>query len=904
MVPLKKCLAQIDEENPEFAAPITIENDSSDSLLLDSLVEDVPDTTQIMKTDTVPVKKKKKKKSDAALDEKVIYNAKDSIVFDVVNNITYLYGEADVKYGDITLKADYIEYNFQTNIVFAEGRLDTAGNLIGKPEFIEGGETIHAKKIEYNFESKKGLIREVITQQQDGYLHAERTKKHPDDRIHMKRGKYTTCDAENPHFHLELSKAVVIPDDKIVSGPAFLRILNIPLPLGIPFAYLPNKDTETNGILIPTYGSSPDLGFFLLDGGYYVPFSDKLDMQFRADIYSKGSWGLKNTTRYKSRYKHDGNVNVEFNNLISGYRQLDNISVQRNFFVRWNHTEMQTARPNSKFSANVNVGTSGNFRNNIAASQEDFLQSNFQSNIGYDQNFGNKPFNLSVNLRHNQNTQSGKMNFTLPEMTFSVQRFDLPLGFLRKSQAGSKKWFERIGINYVANMKNEISVQDSLVNFQNLDWMSDNLRNGVQQRVSASTSIKILKHFTLNPSANLTELWYLQTQEKFYDPDNDLADRQGLVADTISGFAAARDFNFNTSLTTKVYGMYKFKKSKIKAIRHVLTPNFSFRLAPEIRRNHLEVFTGETDPNTGTPIGVRYSPYAIGIYGAPSTRQSGVIGMNIINNIEMKVRGKNEDGEPEDKKITLMENLNITSGYDIFRDSMNFQTLNINARTKLFNNFNFVHNSSFEPYARNMETGQRVDRLFINETGQLVQFDRMNNAISFSMRSKNKTKSRGRGEDTGVPRPEDEEEREKTPEEERQEQMIKANPDAYVDFNVPWNFSVNYNVSMQRNYDRNTQMDTLAVVQGITFVGDISINDKWKVSVNTGYDMKAQEFTTTQISLYRDLHCWEMSINWIPTGIRKSIMLQINVKAPSLQDLKYTTRRQYGSPDGGPILLN
>jgi hypothetical protein len=898
MMPFPSCYAQSDTiaiPLDDYSLPAIDTNQVvNDTLLLDELLP-----VDSLLTDTLIEKKSpKKKKSESPLESKVIYNAKDSIVFDVINNVVYLYGEADVKYDKITLKADYIEYSFKDNLVFAEGRLDSAGQLVGKPEFIEGEQTFIAKKIEYNFETKKGLIKEVITKQMDGYLHAERTKKHPDERIHMKRGKYTTCDAEKPHFHLELSRAVVIPDDKIVTGPAFLRLFNLPLPLGIPFAYLPNKDTKTNGILIPTYGASPDLGFFLLDGGYYIPIGDKMDMQLRADIYSKGSWGLKNQTRYKSRYKYDGDFNVEFNNLRRGYKVLDNFDVQRTFFVRWNHSELPTVRPNSKFNASVNVGSSNNFRNSVASSQQDFLQSTFQSNIGYVQNFANKPFTLSLNLRHSQNTQSKMVSMTLPEVTFNVQRFDLPLGFLRRDKAGSKKWFERIGVNYIANMKNEISVADSMMSINDFGWLQDFSRNGVQQRVSATTSIKMLKYFTLTPSANATENWYFRIIDQQYDPT--LGEFGELVRDTISKFDRTIQYSFNTGLTTKIYGMYTFKNAKVKAIRHVFTPNLSFNITPQQRRNQVRVLEYR-DPTTGEWRETNFSPYELGAFGRPNGNQSGVLGMNLINNIEMKVRSFNKDGEPEDKKITLIENLGVTGGYDIFRDSLNFQTVNVNARTRLFENINLVHNSAFEPYAKDMETGLRVNRFQWDETGVPLQFERMNTALSFNMRSKNKTGRKSRGEDGqeegALPKPEDE--IEKTAEQERQERMIKANPDAYVDFNIPWNFNVNYNVSVIRNFDNVAKVDTFAVVQGITLVGDISINDKWKVTINTGYDIKALEFTTTQIGIYRDLHCWEASINWIPTGIRKSIMFQINVKAATLQDLKYTARRQYG---GGQLL--
>lgn len=820
------------------------------SQIKDSLYINLPDTSNLINEKSNPDSiVKSVPKTKQVLDAPVIYSAKDSMRIDVKEKKLYLYGDAEVNYKEINLKSAYIELDFRKNTLFAEGTKDSLGREKGRPEFKEGAQIIKSKTILYNFETKKGLITDVITQEADGYIHGETVKKMEDNVMFIKHGKYTTCENEHPHFYFNISKLKVIPDDKIISGPANLVVEDVPTPLAIPFGFFPNKKGRKNGILIPQYGESQALGFFLKEGGYYVGLSENMDLALTGDIYTRGSWATRAHTNYTQRYKFAGSFDARYSQIQISEREFPDYQLNKDFFVKWTHRQDPKARPNSSFSADVSAGTSSFNRLNSAAST-DFLQNAFQSSINYSKSWAGKPYSLNISARHTQNTQDSSVVISLPEVAFVVQRV-FPLK--KKTVVGSERWYEKIGVSLTSSMKNEIATKEYLL-FTPASL--NNFRNGVQHSVPISTSFKTMKYFTITPSINLTERWYFKTLEQSYD--NEL---QKVISDTITRFARAGEYNLNTNFTTKIYGMYQYRKGPIEAIRHVVTPTLGLTYRPDFDSRRFGYFGDSTGTLTS------YSPYQLGIYGVPSPGQQGLISMRFINNVEMKTRAKSDT--TSGKKIKLMENLDFGSAYNVLADSLNWQNITINGRTQLFEKVSILFGGGIDPYALD-SAGRKVNRFMWDTNKQLGRLTAANLAISFSLNSKKKQGS------TSSKKATDEE-----------LNMIERDRGNFADFNVPWNLSVNYNI----NYSKPGFVKQLT--QSVTFNGDLNLTPRWKVGFDSGYDFVKKEMTYTRINIFRDLHCWEMKFNWVPFGVNKSYLLEINVKSAVLQDMKLSRRRSW-----------
>ncbi len=819
-----------------------------------------PDTTvtDSAAADTVVSTSPKEK---PVLEAEVVYDAEDSIRFDLTEQKVYLFGKANINYKKIELTAARIEFSMKNNTVYAYGVEDSSGEKIGKPVFKEGEKSFDSERLRYNFRSKKGLIYEVHTQEGDGDLYSEKVKKHPNDEIHVKKGKYTTCEVED--YHIRFNKAVVIPKDKIVSGPANLVIAGIPTPVVLPFGYYPNQDGEAAGVILPSYGESPGLGFYLLDGGYYWPVNQYMDTRFLVDIYSKGSWGLGNITRYDKRYKYQGNLNISYSNIKSSDPEFPDYSKTEEFFVKWDHQQDPKARPNSRFSANVNAGTSNNFRNNFNSNTDDYLSNSFQSNISWSRRWRNRPYNLNASLRHSQNSQNESFNITLPDIGFNVNRF-YPFKGLRKKKAGGQKWYEKIGVTYSTNLKNNLQATSEQMDLDSLDKLVNNMRNGLRHNLSVNTSLKKW-HLNLQPYFNLTDRWYLESYEKRWDED-----RQKTMTDTIRGFNSAMDYNMGANLTTKLYGMYQFRENKVisnlKAVRHVITPSVGFGYRPAVGKR----FESDIDNDS---ILEEYSPYDGTIFGAPSSVESGNVNFNLINNLEAKVRDPSDTSASSSRKIKLLENFTMASSYDIFKDSLNWSPIRINARTSfLENKLNVRFTSTYDLYDRS-SGGQRIDEFRWSRDRRLGHLTDAQLSLGGSFSSEKGVSI----ENKDI--------------EEEELKKIRQNPQAFVNFNVPWTLNVNYNLRLNKQFREGK--DTTRITQSVDLRGDFKVTDNWKVGVQTGYDFVAKELSYTTIDIYRDLGCWEMSFNWIPFGKRRSYRFQINIKSPLLKDLKLKRRREW-----------
>jgi len=828
-----------------------------------------PDSSNKIKNDTI---KKTSKNSDFTLSSKVAYKATDSIRFDIKEEKAYLYGKAEINYEDINLTANYIEISFKDNQLFARGVIDSTGKLCGKPVFKQGAESFTSTTLIYNFKTKKGLISGIFTKEGDSYLQGKTVKKFADNSINVKRGFYTTCDLEHPHYEIKFSKARVIPNDKIVSGPAYLVLEDVPTPIAVPFGFFPNKQGQKSGILIPAYGESAARGFFLSNGGYYFGMGDYMDLALRGDIYSRGSWRLAPAFNYKERYKYSGSFNFNYSATIDGEKGIEGYKKTNDFSVNWSHHQDSKAHPNSTFSASVNA-ESPDYSNNNLTSSQGFLTNQLSSSISYATVIDNN-YNFQLNMSHSQSKLTHDISLNLPEIAFSVNSFN---PFKNKENVGKEKWYDKISMVYSMDAKNSINTKDSLLfKKETLKQM----QNGVFHNIKMQSPVKVLKYFTWTNSVTYNERWYLQTIRKHWVNDTLISGGDttyhNLKTDTVQGFQAEHDFSFSSSLTTMIYGMYQFKNCKIIAIRHVMTPSITFTYTPDFGNptwNYYRYNTIQSGTNERT---LRYySIFDNGIYGAPPSNKSGVINLSLNNNLEMKVKSK-KDTITGTKKIVLIEDLKIGASYDIAKDSNNWSDLSMSGSTKLFKYLDIKYQMNWNPYAINDSTGNITKEFEYKKSKHFFRFDNTNWDIGLNWGLHSKTKKK---EIVSNKATEDELE------------TIKNNRDKYLDFDEPWNLNIQYSLNYIDAYSQAILKSKSNVIQTLGINGDINLSAKWKVVFFTGYDFINKELSYTHLEIDRDLHCWEMSFTWTPTGLQKSYLLTIRVKSAVLQDLKLTKKK-------------
>lgn len=807
------------------------------------------DTISLIPKDTIKnTASTKQKKTD--LEDEVNYHARDSIRFSVEEKKVYLYGDAQINYQDIELKADYIIIDQVTKEVYAEGTIDSTGKMIGKPQFKSGDQNFTAKRMRYNFDTEKGKILDVITQEGEGNIRGETVKKAADDSYYIKDGGYTTCDAEEPHYMIAAKKLKVIPNDKVVSGPAFLMFEGVYTPLVIPFGWFPNKSGRKSGIIFPEYGESPSQGFFFRNFGYYFNLGDKIDLAATGDVYTGGSYGVRLNSNYRKRYKFNGSIELSHNSLRNSDPEFPDYTVQNNFFFKWRHQQDPKARPSTTFSADVNAGTNTNFSNSLTTNTQDFLTNTFRSSIAFTKRWPGKPFNLSLNMSHNQNTQTRQVTVTLPQIAFNVQRF---YPFKRKIQVGKQRWYEKIGLTYSLNTENRLTTIDT--SFFTRSSLGK-LKNGVRQTVQANTSFKAFKYFTVSPSVSYNERWFFQRLDKGWD--NELQEEW---ADTTYGFYSNRDVNASINMNTTLYGLVQFKKGAIRGIRHVFNPRVGFSYRPKLTDNEVGYF----GPN-GTLSSYHHDD--LSLYGKAPTFNNGSFNFGFGNTLEMKVRSK-KDTITGYKKVKILEALNVSSSYNLFADSLNLSDININGRTTLLERLNVNFTMNFTPYAQDT-LGRKINKWLIDDTGELTRLTNATLNLTFNLNGQSKSKDyqsdKGTSEELA---------------------QINAQRRGYIDFNVPWNLFVGYNLAatnVQSEYE---------LSQFISFSGDVSITPKWKIGFSSGYDFQRNDLTQTSVSIYRDLHCWEFSMSWVPFGTLQSWSFDLKVKSSILQDLKLSRRKDW-----------
>ena len=820
---------------------------------------------------------------DSGLETMVTIVANDSSWNEVSKNILHLYNGAKVKYQDFELAADYIRLDRNTNQLFASGISDHNGKYIGRPVVIFPGESPKSvDSLVYDYKSREGNTYGIMTEEDGAYIQARVVRKNLYDELSLQRGMYSTCNLPYPHTHfgIQFTKGL-LAKNHIIVGPSFLVVENIPIKfVAIPFGFFPKNNKRSSGFLFPSFGEDATRGFSIRDAGWYLAFNEYWDSEIRGSLYSKGAWDASVRTNYLVNYKYSGGFNINYSSLPSGVEGTANYSVFRDFNVTWNHTQRQEANPGTSFSASVNFGTSSYYRNtgfNMRNDLADVTRKTMGSSISYGKVFADGKVNFTANLDHRQETATGDVTLTLPSFNLNVSTFN---PFDSKNRVGDQKWYQRITVGYSLQGRNTISTKDSLL-FRK-EALND-FTNGFQHNIPISLSLNAFKYFQFNTSVNYTERWYLQSirkklinEEDGYSPSRD----------TVRGFERAYDYSMSAGLSTKVYGMYP-KMGKIEAIRHVITPSVNLNYRPDF-----------SDPRYGfyrdfvndKGIVERYSIFEAGMFGGPGAGKSMGMGFSIDNNIEAKVRNNNDTtGKEAFRKIKILQGLTFSGNYNFMADSLKLSPISFSGRTSLFKekiNLNF--NGTLDPYTYNKETGQRIDRYAIQE-GSLARLTTFGLSFDYSL-NPNANKSRNDNLDSlrnQMPN--------LTAEQADALARISTNPNAFVDFNIPWNLNGSFSMNYNNGWNDSERRMKSTVTATVNINGDFNVTPKWKVQFNTGYDLRQKALSLTRFSIYRDLHCWDMSVGWTPFGQYKSYNITIRAKASILQDLKLTKRESHYS---------
>ena len=794
--------------------------------------------------------------SKSAITSTINYFARDSIPVDLQNNTITLYGEAWVTYEKIKLEAAVIKIDWKNELLYAEGIYDSKNKYIGAPKFIDNGQEYKAKKMVYNFMSRKGKLYELITKEGEGYIHGQVVKKDSQNNIYASKAKYTTCELEHPHYYISASKVEIL-QDKIISGPAYMVMEDVPIPLAVPFGFFPKKDTRSSGIILPVYGESNGRGFFLKGLGYYLGLNDYMDLTLKGDIYSHGSWLFNVGSNYAKRYKYSGNFNVIYAHNKYGDPETPEYALSKDFSVNWSHVQDPKSHPNSSFSANVNAGSQNSFRHNSYNFDQN-LQNTLSSSISWSKRFPGSPFSMTASLTHSQNLSNKTINLNFPNYSFNVARIN---PFRKKDRVGTKKWYDDIGLSYALNFRNTINTYDSL--FLKKDTWNQ-WKYGFKHDLPVSTSFKFLKHFTFTPSFRYAGWTYFSRITKRYEDT--------IIQHEEKGVYQLSEYDVSGQLTTRIYGMFNINRFKIIAIRHVMSPSLSFVYKPDFSNPPYDYYREVQIDSTGKTI--KYSLYTDGIFQYPGIGRQGNIVFNLQNNLESKLKPKIDTGDAPPRKITLLESFGIGASYNIFADSMKLSLIRFDARTSLFKNkLGVQFSGTLDPYYITADS-QLVNKFEIQETGGLGRITNMNISFDFSLNSPQK---KDKKKDAGKPEP-----------------PPFAEDIYYVNFDVPWNVSFSYMLSYV-NFGRigNKVVNKSSIIQTISFSGNFNIAKKWKLDFRSGFDMETKKLSATSININRDLHCWQMSFTWIPFGYWQSYMFTLNVKSSVLKDLKIDKKRDY-----------
>ena len=880
---------------------------SSDTIKSNSIAESaIVEKTDSIATDSIAKKVAPPPQKKEALEDIVTYTATDSMVM-LNGNMAYMFGSSKINYQDIELTAHEIRMDMDSSTVYAVGTTDTSGNVIGAPIFKDSSGEYESETMKYNFKSKRGYITNVKTQQGEGYLVGGKTKKDAEGNFYLANGKYTTCDNhENPHFHLQLTKAKMRPGKNVVTGPAYMVLGGVPLPLALPFGFFPFSEKYSSGVIFPTIGEEMRRGLYLRNGGYYFAINDCVDLSLTGEIYTKGSWGIQGQSIYAKRYKFSGYINASYLTTVLGDKGMPDYSKQTNFRFVWQHRQDKKANPNMSFSAMVNFTTSGYDRNSLSTyyNSSEFTQNTKSSTVNFTYSFPNAPVSISATTNLTQRSKDSTIVVSLPDFTVNVSRI---YPFKRKKPVGKERWYEKISFSYSGMFRNNITTKQNLLFKSNLikDW-----KNGMKHTVPVSATFTLFKYVNITPSFTFTDRMYTNRIMKQWDPH-----ASAVVNDTIYGFYNVYNYSGSVSMQTKLYGFYQpakwFGGKKIKMIRHVMTPSVSITGAPDFSHERFGFWQRYTQINKdGTVKEVKYSPFSNHIFGTAPQGRQGTINFSLANNLEMKVNSKRDTTGV--KKISLIENLGVNWGYNMAADSMRWSNINMNLLIKLFKGFNLQTNFTFDTYTYQLNSYGNPVRVNIPRWKAGKGLGRLSSTgTSFSYTFNNDTFKKWFGKkdneedddnspvlsDTGEPITNLEElarirEQRETARKEKGEPEKKSEDgemkDGYLKWKIPWSLSVNYSISYgYGDFNKEKMEYNGKITQNLSFSGNIQPTKNWTFTFSASYDFDMKKLAYMSCGITRDMHCWSMSCNFVPVGPYQSYDFRISVKSAMLQDLKY-----------------
>ena len=858
------------------------------------------------------------------IDAPVKYSADDSLTYEAGTGRAFLFGNSHVEYQNMDLKSDRISMVLDSSLVHATGSLDTLGRKFGTPVFKMGSDEYQSDTMAFNFKTKKGLISQVYTQQEDGYLTSELSKRGASGELFLQHGRYTTCDEPHPDFYIALSRAKVRPGKDVVFGPAYLVVCDVPLPLAIPYGFFPFTKSYSSGFIMPTYGDEMERGFYLRDGGYYFAISDKMDLKLLGEIYTKGSWGLSGASNYRKRYRYSGSFFASYQNTINGEKNMPDYVKQTSFKVQWSHRQDQKASPYMNFSASVNFATSSYEKNNLTSmyNPQSMTQSTRTSSVSWGTSFSSIGLSLSSTVNLNQNMRDTTIAMTLPDLNISLSRF---YPFKRKKAAGKERWYEKLAISYTGHFSNSISAKEDKVLHSSLakDW-----RNGMQHSIPLSGNFTLFDYININPSFNFTDRTYLNKVDKSWDDVN-----QREVADTINGFYNVYNWNFSVSASTKLYGFFipnrKLFGDKVQAIRHVVTPSVSFSYAPDFSASRYGYYkTYQKTDKDGNVSLVEYSPFQNGLYGVPGRGKTGSISFDLSNNVEMKINSES-DTTGLGKKISLIDELGGSMSYNMSAKVRPWSDLSTRLRLKLTKSYTLNLNAVFASYVYEADSVGATPRLSEHQTywglGKIGRFQGISQNLSYTLdnskitnlikrlrgekvEKKDDNRNRRNDEDDDLDDLDDDIETnldnslEEGKHGARKENAGKGetDEDGYLAFSLPWSISLGYGITMRednnvKRFNYQTMRYPYKFTQNLNISGNLRLSDGWNISFSSGYDFDNKKISMTTASLSRDLHCFSMTCS-VVLAPYASYNFSFRCNASTLTDaLKYDKRSSYSN---------
>lgn len=828
------------------------------TLNADSIVNTVSkDTT---KQDSLIVKPRIIRVDDS-MDDPIFYSAKDSIYTDLRKKLVHLYTDAKITFGTTVLTADYMVIDLEKNEVTATYTLNEEGERIGEPLFTDSGQEVKASKMRFNFDTKKAFIEETRIQQDESFLYMERAKRQANEEIHFEKGRFSTCDLDYPHFHFQLSKAVLVPEKRIVTGPANLWVNGVPTPLALPFGFFPTSSAKKRGIIFPQIIPVSQNGFGLQDLGFYTPLGDNFETTLFGTLFSRGSWGLANQTNYNVRYKYQGTARLDFLRLKQPFPSENSLN---KFTINWSHTQDAKSNPYWRFGASVNFVSDNNTQNTLDPLSQNVFNNALQSSITLNRMFPGKPYNVGMKVGANQNSQTGNIFMDAPTINFNMSRVFPFKIFRSKTTVGAEKWYEKIGFTYNSEIKNQANINDSLFSgqYSNLIW--DRFLNGVNHNMNLTTTLKAFNG-TLNftPTINYSNFWNFQATERRWDNTTNQ-----IAIDSLSGFFMGQNLSIQINATNSIYSMYRMIGLKNVRFRNVTRPTVGFRYVPSFS-NHRTEFAGQNGAL------VTYSPYENSLYREGSNRDQGLINFGLNSILDMKFPSKRDSTGT--KSVALIEGFTVNGSYDLLRDSMNLSDMNLQLRLKPIQRLSIVASAQYSFYDWNDSTGMARKEFALAERGKLGRFVNYNLVSTLTLTSREGQKIISENENAL---------RENWNQDFNHYVMF---PHQIVDFRIPWQLNLSHNVNWRFPTQFNQSPNNL--IQTMTYNAELSLTPRWKISSNGTFDFREKKFTAVFVNIYRNIHCWNLNFRWNAVGPFTGFVLSIAGNASMLRDVKYDFRK-------------